>query len=181
MPRHRFTKRRLFPDPRQADADGLLAYGGDLHPQRLLAAYAQGSFPWPGGADWPMLWYSPDPRMVLVPTDLHISRSLHKTLKKPLFEVRFDTAFAQVLRACATETLCVPRAGRDLVRARGQVPARGAHTVLAQELPELRIGVEERHGTSGRVRHRSDDPTRVHRMRRHPRVSNKPVTGLSVR
>ena len=105
MPRHRFTKRRLFPDPRQADADGLLAYGGDLHPQRLLAAYAQGIFPWPGGEDWPMLWYSPDPRMVLVPTDLHISHSLHKTLKKRPFEVRFDTAFAQVIRACAT----VPR------------------------------------------------------------------------
>jgi len=94
-----------FPDPRQADADGLLAYGGDLHPQRLLAAYAQGIFPWPGGADWPILWYSPDPRMVLVPEALHISQSLRKTLKKSPFKVRFDTAFAPVIRACAT----VPR------------------------------------------------------------------------
>jgi leucyl/phenylalanyl-tRNA--protein transferase len=102
LPVQRFTDRMLFPDPRQADADGLLAYGGDLHPQRLLAAYAQGIFPWPGGADWPMLWYSPDPRMVLVPTDLHISHSLQKVLKKRPFEVRFDTAFAQVIRACAT-------------------------------------------------------------------------------
>ena len=64
-----------FPDPHQADADGLLAYGGDLHPERLLAAYAQGIFPWPGGEDWPTLWYSPDPRMVLVPEALHIGRS----------------------------------------------------------------------------------------------------------
>ena len=69
MPQRRFTNRLLFPDPRQADAEGLVAYGGDLHPQRVLAAYAQGIFPWPGGEDWPMLWYSPDPRMVLVPTE----------------------------------------------------------------------------------------------------------------
>jgi leucyl/phenylalanyl-tRNA---protein transferase len=105
VPRHRFTNRMVFPNPSQADADGLLAYGGDLHPQRLLAAYAQGIFPWPGGEDWPILWYSPDPRMVLVPTALHISHSLRKTLKKRPFEVRFDTAFTQVIHACAT----VPR------------------------------------------------------------------------
>ena len=97
-----------FPDPSQANADGLLAYGGDLHPERLLAAYAQGIFPWPGGEDWPILWYSPDPRMVLVPTALHISHSLRKILKKCPFEVRFDTAFAQVIHACAT----VPRPGQ---------------------------------------------------------------------
>ena len=68
----------VFPDPSQANADGLLAYGGELHPRRLLAAYAQGIFPWPEGKDWPILWYSPDPRMVLVPTALHISQSLQK-------------------------------------------------------------------------------------------------------
>jgi len=105
VPQRRFTNRLLFPDLCQADAEGLVAYGGDLHPQRVLAAYAQGIFPWPGGEDWPMLWYSPDPRMVLVPTALHISHSLQKTLKKRPFEVRFDTAFEQVIRACAT----VPR------------------------------------------------------------------------
>lgn len=97
-----------FPDPNQADADGLLAYGGDLHPQRLLAAYAQGIFPWPAGEDWPILWYSPDPRMVLVPAALHIANSLRKILKKRPFEIRFDTAFASVIRACAT----VPRPGQ---------------------------------------------------------------------
>src|SRR5262249_48808269 len=72
-------------------------------------AYAQGIFPWPACEDWPVLWYSPDPRMVLVPTALHISHSLRKTLQKCPFEVRFDTAFAQVIRACAT----VPRSGQS--------------------------------------------------------------------
>lgn len=105
MPGRRFAQSLRFPDPRQADAEGLVAYGGDLHPQRVLAAYAQGIFPWPYSEEWPVLWYSPDPRMVLLPDDLHISRSLQKTLKQQPFEVRFDTAFAQVIRACAT----VPR------------------------------------------------------------------------
>jgi leucyl/phenylalanyl-tRNA--protein transferase len=102
MPRRRFAGWSAFPDPRQADADGLVAYGGDLSPQRVLAAYAQGIFPWPYDADWPLLWFSPDPRLVLLPTELHVSRSLHKTLHKRTFEVRFDTAFAQVVRLCAT-------------------------------------------------------------------------------
>lgn len=141
MPRHRFTNRMGFPDPHQADADGLLAYGGDLHPQRLLAAYAQGIFPWPGGEDWPTLWYSPDPRMVLVPEALHISQSLRKTLKKGLFEVRFDTAFAQVIRACAT----VPRAQQpgtwitaDMIEAYGLLHELGfAHAIEAWADGEL--------------------------------------------
>jgi leucyl/phenylalanyl-tRNA--protein transferase len=102
MPRRRVINQFTFPDPNQADADGLVAYGGDLHPQRLLAAYAQGIFPWPYDANWPLLWFSPDPRMVLLPAALHTSRSLQKTLKKQRFAVRFDTAFAQVVRLCAT-------------------------------------------------------------------------------
>jgi leucyl/phenylalanyl-tRNA--protein transferase len=102
------TRQFAFPDPNQADADGLVAYGGDLRPQRLLAAYAQGIFPWPYNEDGPILWYSPDPRMVLPLADLHISRSLRKALNKGLFEVRFDTAFAQVMRRCAT----TPRPGQ---------------------------------------------------------------------
>jgi leucyl/phenylalanyl-tRNA--protein transferase len=105
VPIYRLTRRIAFPDPRQADAEGLVAYGGDLSPQRLLTAYAQGIFPWPYDASWPVLWFSPDPRMVLRPAELHISRSLRKTLKKRVFEVRFDTAFAQVIGQCAT----VPR------------------------------------------------------------------------
>ena len=102
MPRQRFLSPFVFPDPNHADADGLVAYGGDLHPQRLLAAYAQGIFPWPHSEVRPMLWFSPDPRVVLVPASVHISRSLRKTLRQRRFEVRLDTAFAQVIRSCAS-------------------------------------------------------------------------------
>lgn len=108
MPIYRLIEPIVFPDPRLADADGLLAYGGDLSPQRLLAAYAHGIFPWPHGEDWPLLWFSPDPRLVLLPSELHISRSLRRTLNRGSFEVRFDTAFARVMRACAT----TPRPGQ---------------------------------------------------------------------
>ena len=102
MSAHDFTSQYPFPDPRKADAEGLVAYGGDLNPQRVLAAYAQGIFPWPYDAKTPLLWFSPDPRMVLRPDELHVSRSLQRTLNKHLFEVRFDTAFAEVIRHCAT-------------------------------------------------------------------------------
>jgi len=104
-----WISKRSFPDPRQADAEGLLAYGGDLHPQRVLAAYAQGIFPWPGHADWPVLWFSPDPRMVMLPAALHVGNSLRKVVQKQRFEVRLDTAFAAVIRACAM----VPRPQQD--------------------------------------------------------------------
>nr|MBI3611591.1 leucyl/phenylalanyl-tRNA--protein transferase [Nitrospirota bacterium] len=90
-----------FPDPREADADGLVACGGDLNPRRALAAYAQGIFPWPYDSDSPVLWFSPDPRMVLRPAELHVSRSLRTTITKRLYEVRYDTAFAEVIRRCA--------------------------------------------------------------------------------
>ena len=102
MPIFPLTDSLKFPNPNGADADGLVAYGGDLSPRRLLAAYAQGLFPWPHGADLPLLWFSPDPRTVLVPADLHVSRSLRKTLRQGLCTVRFDTAFDRVVRACAT-------------------------------------------------------------------------------
>lgn len=103
MPIYRLSRHIVFPDPREADPDGLLAIGGDLSPQRLLTAYACGIFPWPHGADWPLLWFSPDPRLVLLPEALHVSRSLRKTLHRGLFEVRFDTAFEQVIQACAAQ------------------------------------------------------------------------------
>jgi leucyl/phenylalanyl-tRNA--protein transferase len=102
MPSQYFMDEYPFPDPRKADAEGLVAYGGDLNPQRLLAAYAQGIFPWPYDAKTPLLWFSPDPRMTLRPSDLHVSRSLQRTLNKKLYEVRFDTAFEQVIKRCAT-------------------------------------------------------------------------------
>jgi leucyl/phenylalanyl-tRNA--protein transferase len=86
--------------------NGLLAVGGDLSPRRLLDAYRHGIFPW-FNADDPILWWSPDPRMVLFPQQFRISRSLRKTLSARNFEVRSDCAFEQVMRACAA-----PRPGQ---------------------------------------------------------------------
>ena len=91
----------LFPDPRLADESGLLGVGGDLRPERLLAGYASGIFPWYSEGQ-PILWFSPDPRFVLAPTALHIGRSLRKTLKKNLYTVTMDTAFEDVISACKT-------------------------------------------------------------------------------
>jgi leucyl/phenylalanyl-tRNA--protein transferase len=82
------------------DPPGLLAAGGDLHPARLLAAYERGIFPW-YSAQQPILWWSPDPRMVLFPGEFNISRSLRKTLKNGPFVTRLDQAFGATIRACA--------------------------------------------------------------------------------
>lgn len=80
--------------------NGLLAIGGDLTPERLLSAYRQGIFPW-FEAPQPVLWWTPDPRSVLFPDDLHISRSLRKTLRQDAFELTVDRQFNRVIRACA--------------------------------------------------------------------------------
>lgn len=92
----------VFPPVEAAlhDPDGLLALGGDLTPQRLLSAYRQGIFPW-YSEDQPILWWSPDPRMVMRPDELRISRSLRKTLRKGVFRVTLDSDFAAVMAACA--------------------------------------------------------------------------------
>lgn len=82
------------------EPNGLLAIGGDLSAERLLSAYRLGIFPW-FSRDEPICWYSPDPRMVLFPAELKISDSLKKTLKNTPFEVRFSTAFREVIEACA--------------------------------------------------------------------------------
>jgi len=87
-----------FPDPRAADGDGLLGYGGDLTSDRLIAAYAQGVFPW--YSEEPILWFSPDPRMVLRPTDLHVGRSLAKRGRAKPYRLSMDTAFRDVIEAC---------------------------------------------------------------------------------
>lgn len=88
--------------------NGLLAIGGDLTPQRLLDAYARGIFPW-FSPEEPILWWSPDPRMVIFPNELKISRSLAKRLKKTDYEVRFDSAFRRVMQACSQ----TPREGQN--------------------------------------------------------------------
>jgi leucyl/phenylalanyl-tRNA---protein transferase len=82
------------------EPNGLLAAGGDLSPQRVLAAYRRGIFPWYSAGE-PILWWSPDPRMVLFPAEFRISRSLAKVLRNQSYEVRLDTAFAAVITACA--------------------------------------------------------------------------------
>jgi leucyl/phenylalanyl-tRNA--protein transferase len=91
-----------FPPLEQAlrEPNGLLAAGGSLTPARLLDAYRHGIFPW-FNADDPILWWSPDPRMVLFPEEFKISNSLRKTLRNQVYEVRTDTAFEQVMHACA--------------------------------------------------------------------------------
>ncbi|MEZ4254375.1 MAG: leucyl/phenylalanyl-tRNA--protein transferase [Polyangiales bacterium] len=93
--------RLIFPPPEEADEDGLLAIGGDLSPERLLLAYAQGIFPWPS-PNLPLLWFSPDPRCVLEFEHVHVGRSLQKMVRRGTYRVTFDTAFGDVMRACAT-------------------------------------------------------------------------------
>ncbi len=90
-----------FPNPELADAEGLLAIGGDLCVERLISAYACGIFPW-YNEDSPILWWSPDPRFVLYPESLHIPKSLRRVLNARRFTVTMDTAFDTVIRRCAT-------------------------------------------------------------------------------
>jgi leucyl/phenylalanyl-tRNA--protein transferase len=87
--------------------NGLLCAGGDLSPERLLDAYRHGIFPWFSEGE-PILWWSPDPRMVLFPAELKISRSLARTLRRGYYEVRLDTAFPAVIHECSS-----PRPGQD--------------------------------------------------------------------
>ena len=89
-----------FPPVEQASPEGLLAIGGDLRPERLLEAYRHGIFPW-YNEDQPILWWSPNPRTVLFPEKLHVSRSLKRSLRPGLFTVTLDTCFPEVVRHCA--------------------------------------------------------------------------------
>ncbi len=100
MPVYRLTDEIIFPPPEYADEDGLLAVGGDLSEERLLRAYAMGIFPW-YSEDSPILWWSPDPRLILIPQEVRVSRSLRQTIKKGTYEVTMDRAFDRVVRSCA--------------------------------------------------------------------------------
>ncbi|PIE68661.1 MAG: leucyl/phenylalanyl-tRNA--protein transferase [Deltaproteobacteria bacterium] len=93
----------VFPDPEQAESDGLLAIGGDLHPDRLLTAYSQGIFPC-YSQGMPILWWSPDPRPVIYPDRLHVPKRLLRFLRHHPFEVTLDQDFYGVIRGCATVT-----------------------------------------------------------------------------
>jgi leucyl/phenylalanyl-tRNA--protein transferase len=88
-----------FPDPDQADDEGLLAIGGDLSSERLLFAYEHGIFPW-YDEGVPPLWWSPNPRAVVEPSRLHVSRSMRRVLRSDRFQVTYDTVFEDVMRCC---------------------------------------------------------------------------------
>jgi leucyl/phenylalanyl-tRNA---protein transferase len=133
MPVFRLTRRLEFPPPELAE-DGLLAVGGDLRPERLVLAYSMGIFPWyEEGQE--ILWHSPDPRMVLRVPALRVPRSVEKARRKGLYEIRLDTAFEEVIRACAT----APRNGQrgtwitpDMEEAYGALHRQGlAHSAEA--------------------------------------------------
>lgn len=135
----------LFPDPEDAlsEPNGLLAWGGDLSPERLIAAYAQGVFPW-FNEDEPILWWSPDPRCVFRTDGVHISRSLRKQLSKSNWRITADTSFTRVMRACAA-----PRDGAvgtwigdDMIAAYEELHRQGhAHSVEVWDRGSLVGGI----------------------------------------
>lgn len=112
MPAYLLGEELVFPPREWTTPEGVLAVGGDLRPERLLLAYRRGIFPWPV-ADYPLLWFCPDPRFVLpldAPgRDVHLGRSLRKVVRRERFAVTFDESFGEVLAACAE----VPRPGQD--------------------------------------------------------------------
>ncbi len=136
MPIFRIPRELLFPDPALAEPSGLLGVGGDLSAQRMILGYQRGIFPW-YSAGQPILWWSPDPRMVLYPDQLVVQRSLGKRIRQRRYEVTLDRAFPDVIARCAT----VRRPGQDgtwltpaMMRALHQLHDLGyAHSVEAWE------------------------------------------------
>ncbi len=110
MPVYYLPDDPIFPPASEAESNGLLAVGGDLAPQRLLAAYSEGIFPWFSEGD-PFLWWSPDPRLILTPRRLHVSRSLKKTIRKSRFHITFDCAFDAVIQGCSNSDRGPEQAG----------------------------------------------------------------------
>lgn len=99
MPIFRITEELVFPHPSLAE-DGIVGLGGDLSPDRLLLAYANGIFPWPDGEHTPIIWASPDPRLVLFPENFKASRRLLRTIRQQKFWITFDENFEHVIRFC---------------------------------------------------------------------------------
>ncbi len=100
MPIFALSDKYTFPPAHLAEKEGLLAIGGDLEPERILTAYKNGIFPW-YSEDEPILWWSPNPRLVLFPEELKISKSLRKVINKEKFTITMDLAFKDVVKACA--------------------------------------------------------------------------------
>jgi leucyl/phenylalanyl-tRNA--protein transferase len=140
----RLDHRLLFPPPELAEPSGLLAVGGDLRPDRLVLAYATGIFPWYSEGQ-PLLWHSPDPRMVLLAREIQVGRSLAKTLRRRTYEVRLDTSFRRVIEGCARARR--PDQGgtwitRDMIEAYVALHERGlAHSAEAWKDGELQGGL----------------------------------------
>jgi leucyl/phenylalanyl-tRNA--protein transferase len=103
MPVYRLSDKPVFPPPELAEENGLLAIGGDLSPERLLAAYSSGIFPWFSEGE-PILWWAPSPRLVIFPDEFRIPRRLARLMRQERFTVTFDTSFARVIEACAAES-----------------------------------------------------------------------------
>lgn len=137
---HLLTDELWFPEAVEADEDGLLAIGGDLSAERLQLAYNSGIFPW-YSARQPILWWSPDPRMVLFPEEFKVSKSLRKLLMKMEFTITEDQAFEEVIRQCAE----IPRPGQagtwiteEMVQGYMDLHKKGvAHSVEIWEEEEL--------------------------------------------
>jgi len=110
---YRLFEDPVFPDPDEAEPDGLLAVGGDLSVTRLLTAYANGIFPW-YAEDSPILWWSTNPRLILIPSELHVPKSLRRTLNRGCYSFTLDRDFRSVIAACA-ETLRPDQEGTWLV------------------------------------------------------------------
>lgn len=144
MPVYWLGKSLVFPPPEAATDEGVVAAGGDASAERLVLAYSQGIFPWPVEG-MPLLWFSPDPRFVLLPEAIHVSRSLRRRIARRVFDVRADTAFADVIRGCAGAhrpgqrgTWITP----ELVRGYEELFARGyAHSIEAWRDGELVGGI----------------------------------------
>ncbi len=100
MPVFHLSNELIFPNPRWATTDGLLAVGGDLSPERLVLAYKLGIFPWYGEEE-PIMWWSPDPRCVLIPAHVYVSRRLERVIRQGRLRLTCNRAFAQVMEACA--------------------------------------------------------------------------------
>ncbi|HHJ50308.1 MAG TPA: leucyl/phenylalanyl-tRNA--protein transferase [Phaeodactylibacter sp.] len=143
MPLFRLSPNDIaFPNPEWSLPDGLLAVGGDLRPERLLEAYRQGIFPWYNPND-PILWWSPDPRMVLFPERLKISRSMRPYFNQGKFTLSMDTAFEQVMRGCATSPRAKEQGGgtwinEEMIAAYTRLHEMGyAHSVEVWEKGEM--------------------------------------------
>ena len=100
MPIYELNELPIFPDPEEAE-NGIVAVGGDLSTDRLLTAYQSGIFPWYNDGE-PIIWWSPDPRFVLFPEKLKVSKSMQQMLKRNVYKVSLDTAFSEVIRECAS-------------------------------------------------------------------------------